>query len=157
MKNVNILKNRIVMLMICLISAISLAGCGNEKDERNISVYYINEDNTGFIESEYKLTSSDAKNSVTEVMNLLSANADGKNKRSPLDMGFSIKQAYLEGSTVVIYVDSYYNELVNGDVLLVEASLTLTLTQIKGVDSINIIEVSGKESGKLYADKFVVD
>lgn len=148
------INNRTIKYIIFMLVVFLLSGCGKNTDRR-INMYYINAGDNGFELVEFNGNDMAVADMVAAVIKEFNE-SESKNHKSPFVFGIEVKEVYIEGATVLIYTDDSIDKLSKSERQLIKASLTMTLTQIDGIDSINIVAPDGNETGKLYADSFVI-
>ena len=129
-----------VCLLFC---ALFLASCKGKEDpaapaEGEIAVSYINKDMTALVTETYEFQSAGTVEQLMEVIDLWNETSQDLNRKSPLQMGFTVDGYLLDGKNLTIEVGADYKRLSRSEEVLIRAALVRTLTQIKGVSSLSI-------------------
>ena len=132
--------HRIKLLGLLGVLALLLAACGKEKEEpvQVIDAYFVSNSETRVEVHACDLITEDTLSQIEEVLTCLAQTPKKLEYKAPLNMNFQVKNHRLESGTLTLNMDEGYQKLNPATEVLVRASLVLSLTQIKGVDYVNI-------------------
>lgn len=154
-----------------LLAAILLAGCGNGQSASNSAestgagvyqIYYLTPSITRLVAQEYQTDSTDTEALIGELMNqFLNVPADVDNQAALTDK--VVYQGYKQQDMVLyLYFDNNYTSMQSYREILSRAALARTMTQIPGIDYINIysgdqplLDMNGAPVGMLSPSDFV--
>lgn len=125
-------------LIICILTCFIITACGKNDDNTMASVYkvyYLSEDKLSIESKEYEIDNMSAADTLGRLITLLSLSADGGD--------LAVNSSAIEGNMAVIDMNSAYNELVSEDRALIAENIVRTLSQVEGIEYINIT-VNGK-------------
>lgn len=133
-----------------------------EEKENDYTIYYLNTNMTKMTGVEYKAEGEDLTSLVWELYHqLLTVPADADVK-SPLPARSELQRIQWESNVLYLYFDINYMMMNSSHEILCRAALTKTLTQISGVEYINIytgdqplMDHQGNPVGMLSAGDFV--
>ena len=155
------------LLLAALLLTAGLAGCKGEKKrldagETTYQVYYLNPAMTKLVAQDYRTKTTDSAVLTDELMEqLMNVPADVE-----AQVALSEKVVYLgsrkEDMVLYLFFDNNYTGMKSYREILCRAALTRTLTQIPGIDYINIysgdqplLDMNGMPVGMLSAPDFV--
>lgn len=150
-----------------LLLGLFMTGCGPEDTEESassntVNVYYLNKEATTITSVPYEVQSETQDDVLLELLGELSEMTDNIELRAPLSMGFSVLECYVEGTQLVLNVDEKYRELSLTDEILVRAALVRTMSQVEGVDCVNMLirgepltDNVGNPIGVMTAETFI--
>lgn len=159
------------MIIIALLTAVLLTGCkaggasnggAAEVEEGVYQIYYLNPSTTKLVAQEYRTESRDTNQLIQELMNqFLTVPADVDNQAALSDK--VVYQGYKQQDMVLyLYFDNNYTSMQPYREILSRAALARTMTQIPGIDYINIysgdqplLDSDGTPVGMLSAADFV--
>lgn len=159
------------MMTVVLLTAILLAGCGTKKgtvgsateaEPGVYQIYYLNPSMTRLVAQEYHTESTDTAVLIEELMGqFMKVPADVDNQAALTDK--VVYQGYKQQDMVLyLYFDNSYTSMPSYREILCRAALARTLTQISGIDYINIysgdqplLDMNGAPVGMLSAADFV--
>ncbi len=168
MKERSLRKNRIaavwISLLLCLAFLMGLSACGEEEPpkENMVQVYYLSNAETKIEGHEMERPTGPAEEQIRKLLAYLSANPEKLTYKAPLTMGFSVQNMeYFEGQ-LLLNMSETYRDLKPTTEVLVRAALVRTLTQISGVDRVQItvegkqlFDSAGEAVGWMNADQFI--
>ena len=150
-----------------LLLGLLMTGCRSEGTEaalssNTVNVYYLNKEATTITSVPYEVQAETQDDVLLELLGVLSEMTDNIELRAPLGMGFSVLECYVEGTQLVLNVDEKYRELSPTDEILVRAALVRTLSQVEGVDCVNMLirgepltDNVGNPIGVMTAETFI--
>lgn len=161
------------MNVLVLLTAILLAGCGSQKGTTGgvdgseaepgvYQIYYLNPSMTRLVAQEYRTESTDTDVLIEELMTqFMNVPADVDNQAALTDK--VVYQGYKQQDMVLyLYFDNNYTSMQSYREILCRAALARTMTQIPGIDYINIysgdqplLDMNGSPVGMLSAADFV--
>lgn len=157
--------------VLVLLTAILLAGCkggqgaskGAESTEAGVyQIYYLNPSMTRLAAQEYRTESTDTAALIEELMNqFMNVPADVDNQAALTDK--VVYQGYKQQDMVLyLYFDNNYTSMQSYREILCRAALARTMTQIPGIDYINIysgdqplLDMNGAPVGMLSPADFI--
>lgn len=157
--------------VLVLLTAILLAGCKDgqgapksaESTEAGVyEIYYLNPSMTRLVAQEYRTESTDTAVLIQELMErFMNVPADVDNQAALTDK--VVYQGYKQQDMVLyLYFDNNYTSMQSYREILCRAALTRTMTQIPGIDYINIysgdqplLDMNGAPVGMLSPADFV--
>lgn len=148
----------VILCFLCLF----LVSCG-KKSETGMSIYYVNEARTGFVEKKIKCKSDTPEDIVKELYNnLRKPSVDGTSKVATDSM--VINDVALEGGILYLNFTSGYSELSDRDKALFRTSVSKTMSALDFVEYVRIYEngspitdSNGLDIGLLNNQSFITD
>ena len=154
------------VLLAALLLTIGLTGCSEEtplsEDEAAYQVYYLNPGMTKLVAREYRTRTTDTELLIQELMDSL------MNVPADLDVQCALSEKVVyqgcrqEDMVLYLFFDNNYTSMKSYREILCRAALTRTLTQVQGIDYINIysgdqplLDMNGMPVGMLSATDFV--
>lgn len=155
------------VLLAALLLAMGLAGCGKkeippQEGEKAYQVYYLNPAMTKLVAREYRTKTTDQELLIQELMDSI------MNVPADLDVQGALSEKVVyqgcrpEDMVLYLFFDNNYTSMKPYREILCRAALTRTLTQVDGIDYINIysgdqplLDTSGMPVGMLSATDFV--
>lgn len=155
------------VLFAALLLAMGLAGCGKkeippQEGEKIYQVYYLNPAMTKLVAREYRTKTTDQELLIQELMDSI------MNVPADLDVQGALSEKVVyqdcrpEDMVLYLFFDNNYTSMKPYREILCRAALTRTLTQVDGIDYINIysgdqplLDTSGMPVGMLSATDFV--
>lgn len=155
---------KFLTILFVLSLLLGLSACGEEQvdPDRLYKVYYISNTETKVEAHDYVMQSDTPEEQFQELMECLSTMPDKLEYKAPLTMGFSVLGYKLEEGKLVIDLDEHYSELSFTTEVLVRAAIVCTMTQVSGVDSVELT-VAGSQLydslnnlvGRMTAEDFI--
>lgn len=163
-----------ILLAACVLAMGMLAGCENNRQQAAAGtdgttagpgvyqIYYLNPSMTRLVAQEYRTESTDTAVLIEELMNqFMNVPADVDNQ-----VALSEKVVYQgckqQDMVLYLYFDNNYTSMQSYREILCRAALARTMTQIPGIDYINIysgdqplLDMNGAPVGMLSAADFV--
>ena len=155
---------RVLSLILISILAISLVGCGEDKQEETsgMFVYFINKEGDELAKEEYRVKSDNVTSQITDLLDALSKDGDEKEDKAAVPENVIVNGFKLENGIVTVDFNSEYNHLENQREVMCRAAVVLTLIQVNAVDGITFTvndkpyeKVSGSRLGVMDASSFV--
>ncbi len=157
----------VITLLLISLAACLLTGCGEQETELQpgesaYNVYYLNPSMTRMVPQEYRTKTTDTELLVQELMERfmqVPANLDCQEALSDK----VVYQGYRQQDMMLyLYFDNNYTSMKADREILCRAALVKTLTQIPGIDYINIysadqplLDANGSPVGMLSASDFI--
>ena len=167
MKNFRIFINKFIYRPLVFLSILFfiplLASCGKEEPEgTRVAMSYINFQGTKIVEQEAYLTGNTVEEQIQEVLTFLSTVPQKLDYQVPLSQGISVLSTDIAKDILVLNLSEEYKMLDSVMEILTRASLVKSLTQIEGIEKVNI-HINGeplKDSldklvGNMTADMFI--
>lgn len=156
-----------VLLAILLLAlAMGMTGCKRGEEpladgEESYQIYYLNPGMTKLVAREYRTMTTDAELLIQELMsNLMNVPAD-LDVQGALSEKVEYQGYRQEDMVLYLFFDNNYTSMKSYREILCRAALTKTLTQIAGIDYINIysgdqplLDMNGMPVGMLSATDF---
>lgn len=157
-------KKLVSLFMISVLLSGNILGCSAEnkkqKEEDGFLVYYVDENRNKLMSCCYELVDNDTKEQVREVWRELKE--DREDGKSAIPENVELEGVSIYNSEVFLYFNTFYNNMDSITEILARASIVLTMTQIEGVDSVNIYvgkkplrDANDKTVGSINATNFV--
>lgn len=153
----------LVLLLLPVLSGCQRGGSASEEERENVYlIYYLNTNMTKMTGVEYEAQGEDLISLVWELYDqFLNVPAD-VDAKSPLTARSELQRIQWESNVLYLYFDINYMMMNSSHEILCRAALTKTLTQISGVEYINIytgdqplMDNQGNPVGMLTAGDFV--
>lgn len=155
------------VLLAALLLTVAMAGCQKKEEplqegETAYQIYYLNPSMTKLVPREYRTKTTDTELLVQELMdNVMNVPAD-------LDVQAALSEKVVyqgcrqEDMVLYLFFDNNYTSMKSYREILSRAALTKTLTQVQGIEYINIysgdqplLDMNGMPVGMLSATDFV--
>lgn len=155
---------KLVMTLLLAILLVGLVSCKEEviEDENAYQIYYISNSETKVETRPYSMQATGKYDQLGELLVCLGETSEKLEYKAPLAYGFQVLDAEIRRGTVFINVDAAYKNLPVTTEVLVRAALVNTLTQIEGVDYVNmtvegrqLYDNAGEAVGRMSADQFI--
>ena len=151
-----------IWLLACLLFAAACGGSGRMDRSRAYKVYYINNSETGVEMHEHELEAETADGQLDELLLLLGTMPEKLEYKAPLQMGFNLLSAHLDGEKLYLDVSEEYRSLKATTEILVRAALVRTMSQVEGIKYVAITveggqlhDSLGNVVGLMSADQFI--
>ena len=157
-------KKIIVMSLLMLFTFIGI-GCGKREEEKTgvYEIYYLdrNENHISPVSYETDIDEEDKQTLTAKLLEQLATQIE-KIEYKPVISGFSVKNCILHEGQITLNLSGEYEDLEPAKEVLVRAALVKTLSQIKGIELINIqvegkslLDATGETVGVMSADTFI--
>lgn len=151
-----------IWLFACLLFTAACGGSGRIDRNRVYKVYYINNSETGVEMHEEELQAEAADEQLDGLLLLLGTMPEKLEYKAPLQMGFSLRSAYIDGEKLYLDVSEEYRSLSATTEILVRAALVRTMSQVEGIKYVAITveggqlhDSLGNVVGLMSADQFI--
>ena len=167
MKKFRIFINKFICRTLVLLSVLFfipvLASCGKEEPEgKKVAMSYINFEGTKIVEQEAYLTGNTIEEQMQEVLTFLSTVPQKLDYKVPLSQGISVLNTNITQGVLALNLSEDYKLLDSVMEILTRASLVKSLTQVEGINEVNICingeplkDSLGKVVGNMAADMFI--
>lgn len=149
-------------ILLLLIFALSLSGCGKEKAAEGYYIEYLNNAKDELVKVSYQPKAEERKALIEELLIVLWSDAESVEYRKPIPNNVELINYSLDGAMLTLWLDEDYNKMEQAEKVLCCAAIVRTMTQIDGVDCVTfyvgekqMMDAQGKMVGTLYADSFV--
>ena len=137
------MKNIYCLWMMMLSLMLLVTGCGKNKEDGSISAdvlvqYYINEEETKLISADFDTDKMQTADLITDVVENLRTQENGKYTKRLLPENVSIQGHYLDNRMLILDMSESYRSLEKTREILIRAGLVKSFDQIDGVDSVQI-------------------
>ena len=156
---------RIVLPILCIALLCSLTSCGNgeyETDGRTYEVYYVNNEETCVVSSEYQTVTEDGEELLDELIAQLGTMPSRMEHKAPLAENFQLLEYTRDGEQLTLNFDRNYKEMDSIKEVLVRAAIVRTLSQVENVRYITftvqgepLMDNGGAAVGTMSADMFI--
>ncbi len=151
-----------IWLSACLLFMAACGGSGRMDRSKVYKVYYINNSETGVEMHEKELTAEKADEQLDELLLHLGTMPEKLEYKAPLQMGFNLRSAYIDGEKLYLDVSEEYRSLKATTEILVRAALVRTMSQVEGIKYVAITveggqlhDSLGNVVGLMSADQFI--
>lgn len=150
----------VFLVMVCGMFAVS---CGKKEEQgTKVLMSYINFQKTKIVEQEVYLQTDTVQEQLEEVLGYLSTASPKLEYQVPLAQDITVIGTKMTGSTLLLNVSEEYKLLDTATEILTRASIVKSLTQIDGIDKVNMLikgeplkDSLGKLVGNMSADMFI--
>lgn len=131
---------KILIWILALVLTLVPAGCGRAplRGENTVQICYLNSEETRVVTEDYNLVSAKLEERIDELVELLKQLPDKHSLKAPLAMGFEVLGTTFSEGKLTIDVDENYLVLPLTTEVLVRGAIVRTLTQLEGVNYIEI-------------------
>ncbi len=133
-----------IWLLACLLFVAACGGSGRMDRSRAYKVYYINNSETGVEMHEHELEAETADGQLDELLLLLGTMPEKLEYKAPLQMGFNLLSAHIDGEKLYLDVSEEYRSLKATTEILVRAALVRTMSQVEGIKYVAITVEGGQ-------------
>ncbi len=166
---IEVTMKKILSILIILLMGLLLGAC--DKDDEDsigktvVDIYYIDSKTSGMVSESYELISDITDEQIDEVLYMLKKGPENLVYKSALPENVTVLDFALNSdNSLTINFDTTYSELTGIPEILCRAAIVKTLSQIRGVDYIQInvngsplIDSNGDVVGPLRSEDFIVD
>lgn len=155
---------RIVLLLLL---TVSLFGCGREPVQESTEpgtyqIYYLNASQTKLVPREYHTATTDTDLLVEELIEQIKSVPPNLDCQPAFTDKVGYQSSKRDNMVLYLYFDNNYTSMKSAREIMCRAALAKTLTQIEGVDFINIysgdqplLDLSGNPVGMMAATDFI--
>lgn len=133
-----------LLCIICLLCAAACGSSGRTDRSKMKRVYYINNSGTGVEMHEREILAEDAEGQLAELLEQLGTMPPKLEYKAPLQMGFTLLSAYIDGEKLYLDVSEEYRSLNATTEILVRAALVRTMSQVDGIKYVAITVEGGQ-------------
>ncbi|MDE6064839.1 MAG: GerMN domain-containing protein [Lachnospiraceae bacterium] len=137
-------KRYYILLLIGMLLVAACGSSGRMDRSRVREVYYINNSETGVEMHEYEMLAEDAEGQLAELLEQLGTMPPKLEYKAPLQMGFTLLSAYIDGEKLYLDVSEDYRSLSATTEILVRAALVRTMSQVEGIKYVAITVEGGQ-------------
>ncbi|MDE6128097.1 MAG: GerMN domain-containing protein, partial [Lachnospiraceae bacterium] len=137
-------KRYYILLLIVVLFAAACGSRGGMDRSRMLKVYYINNSETSVEMHEHEMTAEDAEGQLAELLEQLGTMPPKLEYKAPLQMGFTLLSAYIDGEKLYLDVSEEYRGLNATTEILVRAALVRTMSQVEGIKYVAITVEGGQ-------------
>ncbi len=149
------------LLALCMVFGV-LSGCGGAPEESTYYIEYLNKEKTAIVPVAYEPESTRTGDLIREFLAALCSDTDEVEYRKPVPSDVEITRYSLDGALLTLWFDADYKKMGAVEEVLCRAAVVRTMTQIKGVDTVNfyvedapLTDSHGNLIGSMSADSFV--
>ncbi|MCH5249557.1 MAG: GerMN domain-containing protein [Lachnospiraceae bacterium] len=156
---------RIVFPIFFIALLCSLTSCGNgeyETNGRTYEVYYVNNEETRVVSSEYRTVTEDGEELLDELIAQLGTMPSRMEYKAPLAENFQLLEYTRDGEQLTLNFDRDYKEMGSIKEVLIRAAIVRTLSQVENVRYISftvqgepLMDNGGVAVGTMSADMFI--
>lgn len=152
---------RLLCLVFC---ALFLVGCNGKSGQKEgeYRVYYINTEESGLMEKNCDIEGETVQDKVDAMLELLKKDPGELDSKSTFTKKVKVNRWILENRVLKLHFNAEYENQDKATELLLRAAVVQSLTQIEGVDRVEIFagnhpltDESGEKIGPLTAGDFV--
>ncbi len=153
------------VVLLLLFIAVSIAGCGNQKEESSAySIFYINKDITKIVKQPYEPVSdiTDTNAMIDEFLGQLKTDPEDVEYKRVIPKDVTVLDYSVEGELLTLYFDKHYSSVEPVEEALVRAAIVRTMVQIDGVECLTfyvgdapLSDQSGNPIGVMTNDSFI--
>ena len=131
---------KIFCWILALTLVLAMTGCGRTpvRGENTVQIYYLNSEETRVVMEDYNLSSTGREERIEELLERLKQLPEKHSLKAPLAMGFEVLETNFSEGKLTIDVDEHYKSLPLTTEVLVRGAIVRTLTQLEGVNYIEI-------------------
>ncbi|MEG0214597.1 MAG: GerMN domain-containing protein [Hungatella sp.] len=153
------------ILILCMLAG--MAGCGKKQEEAGTSykIYYLNASMTKLIPQEYRTNTTDQERLIEELLEQFMTVPKELDNQAALSDKVALLKYRKEDVVLYLYFDSAYGSRSNMNEtreILCRAALAKTMTQIAGIEYINIyvgdqplLDPAGNAVGMMTGSEFI--
>ncbi len=155
---------RLFSILLILFCLVGLTACKKEEEQTGqaIQAYYVSTSETKVEMRDLYLKTETNLEQIEEVLDALAVVPEKFEYKAPLAMGFSVRSYQLKNGTLILDLDTRYQQLEPTTEILVRAALVSTLTQIENVNYVRIMVAGsplydnlGNLVGAMNAEQFI--
>lgn len=166
---IEVIMKKLLTILTVVLTGLILGACSRDRDDSYdktiVDIYYIDSKTSGIVSEEYELINMEPKEQIYELLHMLKRGPENLVYKSALPENVMVLDYNLnEDNSLTINFDIAYSELTGVPEILCRAAIVKTLSQIKGVEYIQInvngsplIDSNGDVVGPLRSDDFIVD
>lgn len=133
-----------ILLLVCAL-IMTACGSGNKLDRGRIyRVYYVSNSETSVEMHEHEIEAEEAEEQLARLLELLGTMPSKLEYKAPLQMGFTLLSASIDGEKLYLDVSENYRTLNATTEILVRAALVRTMSQVKGIKYVAITVEGGQ-------------
>lgn len=155
--------NKLIIILLVLVACFFFTGCEKEEETGTLAVMsFISYDSSKMLEEEVYLQEETVEKQLEEVLQILSTPPKKLEYQVPLSQGVTVENMKLSNHVLILNLSPEYKQLNTLQEILTRASLVKSLTQIEGIDKVNLYvdgeplqDSLGKTVGSMTADMFI--
>ena len=158
------MKKTALISIILYIACGLLTGCAKKQPAPGFVLYYLNNDNTGFVTAECEFTASDNETQVGEIMDMLSTISPKNAYVAPIGGLFPLKSYTVNQDQVTLNFTKEYLKVETISEILGRAAVVKSLTQLPNIRSViftvegePIVDADGTIIGAMTSDMFIMN
>lgn len=155
-------KYRLAALLLVAVMLLGACSKDDKKTENTYDIYYVNKAGTKLVTAEYQAKSSDTSRLVGELIEAMRTDTSEVGYVKAIPEFVNITKYEIQDKIAYVTFDSSYSNMEKSAEILCRAALVMTLTQITGIDYVNIYineqPLMGSDSipvGSMKASDFV--
>ncbi|MCM1145469.1 MAG: GerMN domain-containing protein [Blautia sp.] len=158
-------KMKIGFVLLSLLAALMLGGCGSEKKQetgKTYDIYYVSNEETKIFSNPYQTETEEKQALLEELVGQLSTIPEKMEYKAPLAGNFELLGYTWDTEQLTMNFDEHYREMNSILEILVRAAIVRTLTQVDGVKSVSftiqnepLMDNGGVAVGTMSADMFI--
>ncbi|MBR4982253.1 MAG: GerMN domain-containing protein [Lachnospiraceae bacterium] len=159
------MRKKIILMTLWMLFAFVGMGCTSKEEDKTgiYEIYYLdrNENHIISVSYETEISKEDKQVLTAQLLEQLATQTE-KIEYKPAISGFTVKNCILHEGQITLNLSGEYEDLPPVKEVLVRAALVKTLTQIEGIELINIqvegkslLDATGDTIGVMSADTFI--
>ena len=137
-------------------------GCQQKPDPNAFLVYYINDDRTGLVPTEYELQATDIDAQIDEILSVLATDTGRVDILQTIPSNVELIRYQLANGFLKLYFSASYSEMDEVNEVLCRAGVVQTLMQLKDITNVAfyvggeaLTVANGETVGVMNADSFI--
>ena len=130
-------------------------GCQQKPDPNAFLVYYINDDRTGLVPTEYELQATDIDAQIDEILSVLATDTGYVDFVQTIPSNVELIRYQLSNGFLKLYFSASYSEMDEVNEVLCRAGVVQTLIQLKEITNVALTVANGETVGVMNADSFI--
>lgn len=127
-------------IVLCMVSALLLAGCSSKDSEEihsGYKIYYVNSEENNFVVEDYSARAKKTKTMIEEFLKQLEDSRDSAEYRAAKPSEVKLAEYSLNDETLSLKFNSEYEKMSNTTEILMRTAYVKTLVQIPGVSFVD--------------------
>ncbi|MBE5891441.1 MAG: sporulation and spore germination [Lachnospiraceae bacterium] len=151
-----------ILLILCMMTGLLSAGCGNHNRSGDISLYYLNLEGTSIVQSYYNPEDAGELEGIDLYLHALADDPDEDDIMKTIPDSVKVLDYSLDNYFLTLNFSEQYYDIPKAEEVLVRAAIVRTLTQLDdvvyvsfNVEGVALTNARGEVVGSMNADSFV--